>query len=160
MILHRDISLFNLLLALWDGSDRLEFLDVLPEDIRGPLRERIKKDVSYRGLFADWGYAVPIESPSSQPTTQPTTPDSGDDPIEGAVDLARLTCGEGAVPAQLRNSEKDKGNISQYVPISKLGIQHEIKLQMAGEPVDSERPSIDNDPLCRTVRLIYCLYFP
>lgn len=59
-ILHRDISLFNLLLVLAIhndlGEDFLGALQVEPE--KAELQGKIQK-LSRRGLLCDWGYAVP-----------------------------------------------------------------------------------------------------
>lgn len=136
-ILHRDISLLNLLVIIWDGTqaeDRLEFLDQLPEKTRDHLRQRIKASVSHRGLLADWGYAVPIELPSELPATRPSTPSSDH--------------GEDVVPVLLRDGQHDT---KEFVSVAKLQHNHEIKLQMARDPLDFTRSSIDNNPLCRTV---------
>lgn len=146
-ILHRDISLFNLLLDTWNRSDdRMQFLNVLPEQTRKRLYQQIKASVSHRGLLVDWGYAVPIEPASSEPVTRPSTPDSRSDSVEPE------DCDEGAVPTVLRNDQPTRSTVV-YVPVSKLGQNHEIKLPLAGEAVDPARPSIDTNPLYRTVSL-------
>ncbi|KAI6000007.1 hypothetical protein EDD15DRAFT_2362544 [Pisolithus albus] len=62
-VLHRDISLFNLLLFVLVNGDecRIDFLqsNVLDDTECTQLEEKIKAQVTRRSLLADWGYAVP-----------------------------------------------------------------------------------------------------
>ena len=60
-VLHRDISLFNLLLILAMQSDLgVDFIDrALQEPERTRIQEKIHK-LSGRGLLGDWGYGIPM----------------------------------------------------------------------------------------------------
>ncbi|KAF8124294.1 hypothetical protein EV363DRAFT_1299830 [Boletus edulis] len=73
-VLHRDISLFNLLLVAAMQSDLgVDFVDhVLHGSERARIREKIQK-LSRRGLLGDWGYAIPVPNNSS-PDSQPQAP--------------------------------------------------------------------------------------
>ena len=60
-VLHRDISLFNLLLVLAMQSDLgVDFVDrALQEPECTRIQEKIHK-LSRRGLLGDWGYGIPM----------------------------------------------------------------------------------------------------
>ncbi|KAF8548220.1 hypothetical protein OG21DRAFT_1489573 [Imleria badia] len=64
-VLHRDISLLNLLLTSWDRSrkaHRLDFLNDLAPETHMCLQSQMK-DITYHSFLTDWGYAVPLDIP-------------------------------------------------------------------------------------------------
>jgi hypothetical protein len=85
-VLHRDISLFNLLfVALVEGKQRaMKFLQTsgLSEDEAAQPTQKIADNVARRGLLADWGYMIPNQKPTTAdlPNEQPgglsSVPDS------------------------------------------------------------------------------------
>lgn len=149
-ILHRDISLFNLLLVRSaESEERLEFLDGLPRGTRD-LRQKIEKFVSHRGLLGDWGYTVPINATTSQPATGLPTPDLDSNPFANDTLLTSSKYGEDVVPAA-KVSRNGQEHTIRYTSVSHLGWDHNIKLRMAGDPLDFAWPTVDTNPLYRTV---------
>ncbi|KAI6016826.1 hypothetical protein PISMIDRAFT_15760 [Pisolithus microcarpus 441] len=66
-ILHRDISLLNLLLVSWNALEKdhsLKFLNNLPQATHQELLKKLVK-LSCWGLLANWGYTVPLDAPCS-----------------------------------------------------------------------------------------------
>ena len=162
MVLHHDISLLNLLLVLWDSSGdgnwRLDFLNNLPPDTRMRLRAKMKDSIMHHCLLTDWGYTVPLDtsqaqaeplctlqlmpptppcdlpptSPVSQPSNQP--PEMGDDSITVHV----------SIPSQEDHFVR--------IRLSQLQANHDIVLSMGRDHLsDQSQPSIDTNPLYRTV---------
>jgi len=84
-----------------------------------------------------------LETPLS-PLTSLSTPDSArTSPIGDDLD-------ENAIPVQNLNSNGSRS--PHYVPISGLRDTHDVTLSMGGDPLmDPCRPSIDTNPLYRTV---------
>jgi len=69
-ILHRDISLLNLLLVSSNTLEKdhsLEFLDGLPSVAYERLVQKLE-EIARRGFLADWGYAVPLDAPHTDAT--------------------------------------------------------------------------------------------
>ena len=69
-ILHRDVSLFNLLLVLAMQSDlSMDFVDrVLQEPKRTQIQVKIQK-LPHRSLLGDWGYGIPMGDRDSSSAT-------------------------------------------------------------------------------------------
>ena len=183
------MSLLNLLLVIWNHCEMEYSLDFLhksdlPLETREELRSKLE-GISRRGFLADWGYAVPIEvprddtnptatdstaSPNANQSPQPsspltsiptdeaqTSPISVDIPSDAASD-------ERAVLVRLLDCDSGSSDNIHYVGLSDLKDNHSITLSMGRESVlDPSRPTIDNNPLYRTVssshtlrrRLIY-----
>ncbi|KAI9569834.1 hypothetical protein HD554DRAFT_2037832 [Boletus coccyginus] len=149
-ILHHDISLFNLLLVRSaESEEHLEFLDGLPKGTRDLLRQKIEKFVSHRGLLGDWGYAVPINATTSQPATGLPTPDLDSNPFANDTLLTSSKYSEDVVPAA-KVSRNGQEHTIRYTSVSHLGWDHNIKLHMAGDPLDFAWPTVDTNPLYRT----------
>ena len=70
-ILHRDISLLNLLLIIWNGLEAersLNFLDDLPSETCEQLPPKLW-GIPHWGFLTDWGYAVHINTMNHQDST-------------------------------------------------------------------------------------------
>ena len=147
-VLHRDISLFNLLfVTLAEGKRRaMKFLQTsaLSEDEGARLTQKIADNVARRGLLADWGYAIPNQKPTKadlrndQPGRLSSVPDSS------PTLYVRLP-GSGSETTMKRQRELN-GKDSIVIPLV-----HESL------PEDPNSP-IDASPLHRTVRpQLFCL---
>lgn len=147
-ILHRDISLFNLLLAcVTQRSNHLEFIQKMSSLCAADqiaLCARIAS-VKRRGVLADWGYAVPM----AEPTT--------------ITDSATLT----STIEQPSQAEHESTNFVPVVPVSSkdaptslslvtnLTKRDNIVLAMGPASVENDpRHTIDTSPLHRTVCFI------
>ncbi|KAI5980660.1 hypothetical protein EDD15DRAFT_2381694 [Pisolithus albus] len=135
-VLHRDISLFNLLLYVLANGDecRIDFLqsNVLDDAERTRLEEKIKAQVTRRGLLADWGYVVPALKCG-------TDASPGESPCSGlnrSPNLYVRSPGDSETKTKLQNLLEGKDS---------------IVIPMVGEsiPNDANTP-IDASPLHRT----------
>ncbi|KAG9309134.1 hypothetical protein JVU11DRAFT_10841 [Chiua virens] len=153
-ILHRDVSLANLFLAFARGrTDHSVFMKHLSGEDKEHLCERIRS-LERRGVLGDWGYAVPVTSPSSPSpatTSGPSIPPP--DAIPSPDDLPTLpiepvkTEFDNCVPARKVGSDEKPTLVS----VSDLTADHDIVLLMgADNPEDDPRQTIDLCPLYRT----------
>ncbi|KIJ67422.1 hypothetical protein HYDPIDRAFT_25878 [Hydnomerulius pinastri MD-312] len=141
-VLHRDISLLNLLLVGWDNVNmdrRSDFLNHLPTGTRELLRSKLK-NLPHRGLLADWGCAVPIAGLSAH-----SSPFSVTETVNcEAVPVRRSSAGA--------PGPGDAGTDTlEYIALSELKHDDEIMLLMGRDspPADHSQPSIDTNPLHR-----------
>lgn len=140
-MLHRDISLLNLLLVLCiDGGRPLEVARRLPPEFGSKL------PWYRRGLLGDWGYAVPVVS--QQLELRPETPDMQSPIIQMTLPVtprSKPEASQDIVPVQ----EQDR---TVGVLTKDLTDKHDIKLVMGTErPGELNRTCHDNNPLHRTV---------
>ncbi|KAI5986625.1 hypothetical protein EDD15DRAFT_2373072 [Pisolithus albus] len=161
-VLHRDISLLNLLLVIWDASrgdsHRLDFLDHLPPETREHLQAKIQ-EIPYRGFLADWGYAVPIDVPQTEayttpepegPSTSPSTPHHDAPPTSPISPPNTSTSVDNSVPVRIPVPSEGTDRVA-YIALSELKDVHEIMLSMGRDPLpDRSQPSVDTNPLYRT----------
>ena len=125
-ILHRDISLFNLLLvvAIHSNISKDFLVRALQEPEKAVVRAKIQR-LSHRGLLGDWGYAVPTVNSCSK----------------------NLTQGDATSATGVRISGETE-------PLSRTNLKdtHNIVIPVADEPLLSDTgSSIDVSPLQRTV---------
>ncbi|KAF8545761.1 hypothetical protein OG21DRAFT_1491948, partial [Imleria badia] len=120
-VLHRNISLFNLLLVLIHDSLGTDFINqVLQEPERTKIYARIQS-IPPHGLLGDWGYAVLVD-------------------VSSSVKLAL-----GTTPAVRVDGEK------QPIPQTDLKDMHSIVIPVADKPLPSDSGfSMDASPLQRT----------
>ena len=176
-ILHRDMSLLNLLLVVWNRLETeysLDFIDKsdLPLQTREELRSKLE-GIPHRGFLADWGYAVPFDVPrddtnptstecavsfdASQSPHHPSSPLTSihSDAVQTSpisVDTPYAASDERVVPIRLLDSNPDSPDEVHYVGLSDLKDSHNITLSMSDETnLDPFRPAIDNNPLYHTV---------
>ncbi|KIK19916.1 hypothetical protein PISMIDRAFT_106732 [Pisolithus microcarpus 441] len=104
-VLHHDISLLNLLLIHWSPSINddccLDFLIDLPPETCEHLQDKIQ-GLPYRGLLADWGYAVPLDVPAPDPEhipkASPSTPPHNAPPTSPISLPGNLASGDDSDP--------------------------------------------------------------
>jgi len=158
MVLHCDISLLNLLFVLWDplgdGDWCLDFLDDLPPDTHMCLWTKMKDSITYCGLLADWGYAVPLDTFQTQAEpmctsqlTPPTPPCNL--PLTSSVSLPSHQSSEmGDDSITICISAHGQEDWIVCVGLSQLRVDHDIVLSMGRDhPPDQSQPSIDTNPL-------------
>ncbi|KAI6026899.1 hypothetical protein PISMIDRAFT_109164 [Pisolithus microcarpus 441] len=157
-VLHRDISLLNLLLVHWSPSindDRcLDFLIDLPPETCKCLQDKIR-GLPYQGLLVDWGYAMPLDVPASDPEhipkASPSTPPHNAPPTSPISLPGNLALGDDSVPIQISDPDEIKGCIV-HIALTELKDDHEIALSMGRDTSpDQLQLLIDTNPLYRTM---------
>ena len=160
-ILHRDLSLPNLILAPPQGrSNHAKFMHHLPISTREVLCARIE-GLGRRGVLADWGYAVPTTECLS--TSGLTTSDSPEPP---ACELS--PCNPPTSPIEIPPEIGDLDNCesSNYVCTARVGSNDgstqltlaselteddDIIVPMGSAAENDSHPTINSSPLHRTV---------
>ena len=104
-ILHRDISLMNLILALRYGprSNHSRFMDKLHTEKRDALCRKIDS-LGRRGVLVDWGYAVPVPSLSDPVAAEDSEHQLTARNIEHVVSRPSPVMGMRDSPRQISNS--------------------------------------------------------
>ena len=156
-ILHRNISLLNLL-AIQNGSDCcLDFLGALSPEIRECLLPKLRT-MAYRGLLGDWGYAVPLAeahfNTGSEPIADPSSPhplSPPTSPISVPNDLD-FQCNNFIPVRAMPSLDEFESQVPglEYIAIKSLEDNHNISLTV-GRESSHDRPSIDTNPLYHTV---------
>ena len=178
-VLHRDMSLLNFLLVLWNRSDTEYSWDFVRSSHLSPEAQesllRKLEGVSHQGHLADWGYAVPYCPNNAfnfplhnDMNTKVTTPERNTE-LPDVVQSANLEAASSPltslstleVPTSPIADDSDENAIPirhlgssespYYVPISGLKHMHDITLSMGGDVTNPCRPSVDTNPLYRTV---------
>jgi len=91
-ILHRDISLLNLLLIGLDDDSSFDFVihSHLSPETHQSLLHKLQR-ISHWGLLADWGYAVPLYAVKPPSPVDATTPAFCHQPTSAVVSSSPLT---------------------------------------------------------------------
>ena len=151
-ILHRDVSLGNLVLSRRCGprSNHRRFMHSLSTEQQDSLCKKIDH-LLRRGVLVDWGYAVPVALPSTPiddsflgngPPTSPIEPIGVSDTPSDYIPIVNVGL-------------RDKST-SQLIPMSELSPADEIVLLMGpSDPADDPQHTIDASPLHRTVRILF-----
>ncbi|KAG6371483.1 hypothetical protein JVT61DRAFT_9518 [Boletus reticuloceps] len=157
-ILHRDISLVNLLLATTKAEHRTTHEKYIQYYISGQAQVDLCKRISCltrRGVLADWGYATPI-TPTTVSADSPSTPSSEGDPPTLPTEIGPLASQmpigawvEAETPIDLVPVRQIDG--VTMVSASQLTDEHDIVLLMGtDDPKKDLRHTIDSSPLYRT----------
>ncbi|KAG6371473.1 hypothetical protein JVT61DRAFT_9503 [Boletus reticuloceps] len=152
-VLHRDVSPANLFLALArNRTDHSVHMSHLPDEAQERLCEKIR-NLKWRGILGDWGYAVPVAT-SSAITSSDTTSDVdvswSDAPPMSPIDA------DGSDPSVHYDDRVPARKIGSHdaptlVPVSDLTANDDIVLLMGTDnPDDDPRKTIDLCPLYRT----------
>ncbi|KIJ11755.1 hypothetical protein PAXINDRAFT_15338 [Paxillus involutus ATCC 200175] len=147
-VLHRDISLLNLLIVIWDNINvdrRLDFLDHLPTEAREHLRSKPSSELR---PIPEPAASSPLSSPppkpaapspppkpaASSPLSDPPTQLASTSPILlPAADNTLETINYKSVPVQRSAAPGDGGPGGlEYVALSQLKHDNEIMLSMGG----------------------------
>ncbi|KIJ07661.1 hypothetical protein PAXINDRAFT_158357 [Paxillus involutus ATCC 200175] len=144
-VLHRDISLLNLLIVIWDNINvdrHLDFLDHLPAEApSSPLSSPPPEPAAP---------SPPPKPAASSPLSDPPTQLASTSPILlPAADNTLETIGYKSVPVQRSAAPGDGGPGGlEYVALSQLKHDDEIVLSMWGDdPPDQSQPCINTNPL-------------
>ena len=178
-VLHRNMSLLNFLLVLWNRSDAEYSWDFvcsshLSLEAQESLLRKLES-VSHRGHLADWGYAVPYYPQNAfsfslhndmnakvttpEPNTELPDVDQSTNLEIASSPLTSLSTLEAPTSPIADDSDENAIPIRHlgssespyYVPISGLKDIHNITLSMGGDVTNPCRPSIDTNPLYHTV---------
>ena len=168
--------MLNLLLVALQHDSSFDFVfhSDLSSEARQSLLAKLQK-ISRRGLLADWGYAVPFypsdaaKPPSLVGATAPAvhhqpTDAAASSPLTSLTALDETPTSPVAIPDDLdenivpvRNfGAGDANNVVEYVALSELKETDDIILSMGGAPpLDPCWPSVDTNPLYRTVSTLF-----
>ncbi|KAG9315338.1 hypothetical protein JVU11DRAFT_4481 [Chiua virens] len=149
-VLHCDISLVNLLLAIVTHAKKQrahkQYLQCyLSTKTQLQLQQRIDT-LSQQGILVDWGYTVPVPvpatpTPPTDDTNDPSTPHSESVPLTSPIDVDPLCIG---------TKEKTKSQ-----PISELmGDPNIVLLMGTDDPEEDSRHMINSCPLSLSSRIV------
>ncbi|KAF9227896.1 hypothetical protein BS17DRAFT_813772 [Gyrodon lividus] len=162
-VLHRDISLINLLLAFrkTKRTNYQMFKDLLKAEAWKRLRDKLDC-LTRQGILADWGYAVPVSLDTATGPTNKVVPDMPEPAAAMATDkYAPYSPPQTPTDSLAGDQESDNcvsvkkiGSASeaiQVVPVSELAMDDEIVLLMGtSNPENDLRHMINSSPLHHT----------
>ncbi|KAF8838470.1 hypothetical protein BDN67DRAFT_1013052 [Paxillus ammoniavirescens] len=163
-VLHQDISLINLLLALCKTkrTNYQMFTDLLKAEAWKHLRNKLDR-LTRQGILVDWGYAVPVSLDTTAGPPDEVVPVMPEPAAAMAADKC-VPCGPLETPTDslASNQEPDNcvpvkkiGSASEairVVPVLELAVDDEIVLLMGNSnPENDLCHTIDSSPLHRTL---------